>query len=349
MTNRRRRRLYLYAFFAAFAPVLALAYLAHAYQEAIPRWLRPLVDGYGGNLSSEIVGGLLFLLLALFLDAQTEEKIDNIRDVTSKSEALLSERERLLRNERTIRQFEEFLRRESYHDVRLTDLSPKPGLEYTIIPVRDPVTGEPRRRETEMDTKYLVKVQGPAHWEVMDAEERKKYETSPIRNGEYYFCHFFNDSWHLGSDSVLPEPHRFYLSGKVGPGEWGESANAFMRTFDDPFKNLEKVAHLLLALDGTTMKGRAGGCDQYDIYRDSEGGLFLRIHDSPPKKLYYTNPPNSFDDNGWFLVIADVMGHASGQKLANIKQAIQEKLAALDLAPPKIWWHETDEYRYERA
>lgn len=71
-----------------------------------------MVNGFGGNLITSIITGLLFVLLALYLDAQTEEKIDHIRDVTVKSETALAERERILRAERLIRRFEEFLRRE---------------------------------------------------------------------------------------------------------------------------------------------------------------------------------------------------------------------------------------------
>ncbi|MGB8931730.1 MAG: hypothetical protein WCC48_10835 [Anaeromyxobacteraceae bacterium] len=341
MTMRVRRHHYLLAFFAAFVVVLTAIFVLAKFPNSHP-WFRPLVDGYGGNLTAELVGGLLFLLLAFYLDAQTEANIAHIREVTQRSEEILAERERLLQQEKTIRQFEEFLRRESYHNVRFPELGPPPGLEYIVEPVRDSGTGEPRKYETEMATSYVVKIRGPAHWEVLSEAKRKPFEESPIRWGEYYFCQFFNDSWHMATSSLVFDGHPFYMSGKSGPVEYGESANSFVSSFDDSYRGLEKVAHLVLDLDGLPMTG-SGGCETYDIFTNAEGELFLQAHDSPPKRVFLTNSRGSVDDNSWYLEVADISGHASGQKLKNIKAAIEQRLASLELKPPRVWWHEAEQ------
>jgi hypothetical protein len=319
----------------------------------LPGWLRPVLEGFGGNITAGVVGSFLFLLLTVHLDKRTTRQIDRIHQAASKSEEILSRRQRILRNQEHMQQFDDFLRRHSYYDVRFPDLKSAPellGLQYTIEPIRDPKTNQPLKHETEMEVKYVIRVQGPDHWQFMKKVEQEAYEGSPIREGEYYFCQFFNDSWHMAPDSVGAEAHCFYLSGKVGPSERGTSANAFVaRTVDPPVNSMVKVAHLFLRTeDGTVLEGE-GGCDQYDIYKDKSGTPFLSINDSPPKKIYFTNPPNTYGEADWVFVIADIRGRASGQKLENIKRVIGGKLAELQLEAPKIPWYEMDEYREDRA
>jgi hypothetical protein len=144
--------------------------------------------------------------------------------------AATREQKRLFDNERRMRAFDEFMKKESYHDIRFPELNPNPeslGLEYTIAPVRDPNTGEPCKHELEMDSLYVVKVLEPVQWRFLKPERRKEYEGSPIEVGRQYFCAFYNDSWHLG-DSDIHQPYRFYLSGKVGPAFWGTTADEFV-------------------------------------------------------------------------------------------------------------------------
>jgi hypothetical protein len=298
-----------------------------------------------------IVGSLLFLLLTSYLDARSGEQINRIVDATVESQEILSRRERQIDNERTILRFEEFLRRETYHSVRFPTIKPSPdslGLEYVIEPVRDE-SGQPRKHETEMETLWVVKVVGPAYWEVLTPEQRCEYDPSPIREGSYYFCQFFNDSWHMSRGTAMDEPYLFYLSSKVGPCTNGESANAFMARFGDPFKGLQKRVSLDLDYrDGTPLKG-AGGVDAYDIYEGDTGTLFVGVGGSPPKRLYVTNSKRSYDASEWDeLMIEGIRGHASGKKLANIKKAIIERLLQLKIEIPRVPWWEADPYKHDR-
>ncbi len=377
MTARlKRRRWWLVAFFVAIGLFVKGTFWLADNASGLPSWTKNLTDGFGGNVTSEILGGLLFLLLAFYVDATMEQNIEDIREVATatkekseqiqelaaatkqnseeirevatKSEQRLAERERILEDERAIFQFEQFMRKESYHDVVFPDLGPTRGLwglEYTIEPVRDAKTGEPRKYQSEMTEAYIVRIRGPAHWEVMEPEDRKAYEDSPIRDAEYYFCQFYDRSWHMATGAIAPA-YKFRLSGKTGPLEHGVSANEFMERFDDPFKGMNKIATILLNPDGTVFEG-VGGCDACEIYTNSGGAPFLRVGRSLPKKMYFTNPANTYDDSQWFFTVENMRGYAHGQTLENMKKAVLDRLAILKVKPPKIPWYETDEHRFE--
>lgn len=352
MPIRTRKALLLWSFILSLPAVLALGYWVTDNRASSPNWVQPFIEGVGGNVAAGIVGSLLFLLLTFYLDARSGEQINRIVEATSASQEILRRRERQVENERTILRFEEFLRKETYHNVRFPEIKPSPdslGPEYVIEPVRDEKTGQPRKYETEIETLWVVKVVEPAYWNVLTPEQRAEYDSSPIREGNYYFCQFFNDSWHMSRGTVVDEPLRFHLSGKVGPGTWGENANAFMARFEDPFKDLKKLTRLIVDYrDGTPMKG-SGGADVYDIYQNDKGSLFVGVGDSPPKRLYFTNTTRSYDASEWGeLMIEGIRGHASGKKLENITKAIIERLGQLKIDIPRIPWWEAEPYKHDR-
>lgn len=317
--------------------VLWAVYLAYVppSQESV---LYPLLNGFPGNLIGEIFGGFLFLFLALHIDKETEEKIDKIVSLTDKSESLISNRERILENERAIERFEHFLKFESYHNIKFPDLQPDPesiGLEYTIIPVRDPKTGEPIKKSGEIWSSYIVQIHVPSYFKRLNSKKADKYNTSPIQENEYYFCRFFDGSWHMSIDEYGSERFKFYLSGKVGPVEEIVTANQYMNERIDFIQGREKIATLRLLEDGIELSD-CGGFTPYNIYKDDKGNFFLQIWDSPLKAMYYTNPPGTYADKDWELFIEDIQGRAFGQKLANIKNVILKEIQKRGLELKKV-------------
>ncbi len=233
------------------------------------------------------------------------------------------------------------MKKESYHNVTFPNLAVDPsslGLSYIVFPARHPETNEPIKYETEMDSAYLIKIGKPAHFDVLDEKEIDEYTKSPIREGEYAFCKFYNDSWHLGFQT-FPLPFEFYLSSKVGPGEYGQNANEFMEKFDNQFAGKTLISTLYLKQDGTPIIG-SGGCNKYEIYRDEKNNLFLKIGNSQPKEIFYTTPHNTYEDDNWFLVIKNIRGYAHGKVLENIKSTIVIELHKHNIEPKKIPWYE---------
>jgi hypothetical protein len=109
-----------------------------------------------------------------------------------------------------------------------------------------------------MRSRWVVEVVGPSHESIRDAESLKEYAFSPIRDGEFYYCEFYNGTWHL-DDGTGFKSCVFYLSGKVGPVEHHESANDYVeRHFASERPAMSRVFEVALDLNGKKLKG--GGC-----------------------------------------------------------------------------------------
>ena len=333
--NVAKQWIYLGLFVICILVTLLTTYVLFELQQIglIPNFIKPLIEGFGGNLTSGIVGGVIFLPLVLFLDAQTEK---NIRYITQTTER----RELLRDNERKISHFEDFMSKESYHNARFPDLKEEAevfGLEYLIRPVREPQTGKPHKKISEMDSLFVIKVDQPANLDVLDSEQLAKYDSSPIHEDEYYFCRFFNNDWHMTTGEGFGEWHRFYLSSKEGPVEYGISANEFMELVDDSFKDMKLIETLYLGEDGMIV--REGGCTPYHVYLSPDGNVFLRIWKSRPKRIFHTNQAHTTGSD-WILVIDNIRGNASGKKLENIISIVIHTLKKHDLTPKKIAWYD---------
>lgn len=135
-----RKALLRWSFISSIPVVLVLGYVVTDNRDSFPGWAKPAIDGPGGDVTAGIVGSLLFLLLTFYLDARSGEQVDRIAKASGASEEILRRRERQVENERTVLRFEEFLRKESYHNVRFPRIKSTPnslGLEYVVEPVRD--------------------------------------------------------------------------------------------------------------------------------------------------------------------------------------------------------------------
>ncbi|ACL64644.1 hypothetical protein A2cp1_1300 [Anaeromyxobacter dehalogenans 2CP-1] len=173
----------------------------------------PLV-GMRGNLIAEILGGVVFLLLALHFGRRVEGIILRRAQIDEERELM----------DRFIR----FLEHEGHYEVSFPGLATEAqpwGLVYRLEPVRH--EGRAVKRETELETAYLVMVARSACDEdVLEPERAADYERSPIKIGRRYFCRFFNGHWHM-SPETLGRKWQFHLFGKHGGIEHSISAEEF--------------------------------------------------------------------------------------------------------------------------
>jgi hypothetical protein len=175
-----------------------------------PQWL----SGMKGNVAATVVGGVVFLLLGLHFSRKVEGIILRRAEIDD-------QRDRMNR-------FIRFLESELHYNVCFPGLASeanREGLVYRLEPVRH--EGKAVKRETEIDTLYLVKVARPAYEEVLEPEQRADYERSPVKIGARYFCDFYNAEWHLGASTARREWLEFHLFGKEGEMEHSVTAEEF--------------------------------------------------------------------------------------------------------------------------
>ena len=172
-----------------------------------------LLSGFRGNLVGEILGGVVFLLFGVHLGRKVE------RIIVERAE----HEDRMRRMDRFIR----FLEQERHYNVCFpelhSDVHPT-GLVYRLEPVRP--RGTALKRETEIDTSYVVRVVGPAYQEALEPEQLAEYERSQIKPG-LYFCRFYNGEWHMGTRSFGRDWLEFHLYGKQGEMELSVTAQEF--------------------------------------------------------------------------------------------------------------------------
>ncbi len=154
---------------------------------------------------------------------------------------------------------------------------------------------------------------------------------APIRTGEFYFCRFYNHSWHMGLTTMGVGWQPFYLGGKVGPVEHGIKANDFANASVNP-ANSQLLSTLLLNADGRLKpEYEGGGCSKVEIFK-SEREIFIRINDSPPKSFYmkhdlYDRPKGPVVDN--------LEGYFPGPARARFMETILAEIKRLGEQSPK--------------
>ncbi len=339
MHKLQKKHKYLLMYFVYTAAMISLGMVVNVNDGNYVGWLAVLTGGFGGNLLAGAVGGLVFIPLAIFLDTQTEEKLKYVKEATE-------HREKILEEERNIRHFEEFLKEQTYHDVRFPEIRVEQnsiGLEYLIRSVRVPKTQIPLVKESEMETLNIILVDHPSNIEVLQAEDLRDYDDSSIRENEYYFCKFFNGDWHMSLNGIS-DWHRFYLSSKMGQVETVITANEFMEKRNAPLGDMKLMITLKLKQDGTKLVG-SGGFIGYDLYRDATGGVHLKVSNCLSKRVYLTNLQRSYDELAhWVLVIENLRGYASRSVRENITAAVKTALDELMITPQKIPWYDLPDH-----
>lgn len=312
-------------------------------------FLEPYTRDFNGNIAGEIIGGVLFLFLALHLQKESDERLRQVDDRLLKvdssietMEKIVIEREEMLRREKEIFRFKQFLENEAYHNIRFPDLvfsEGSLGLEYTIEPCRSDLN-HPLVRSSEFENLYLIKIRDIAFRNVMNKEDFIEYESSPIHLGEYYFCSYYNGSWHMSLESGAAKDYKFYLSGKSGEGEYGTSANEFVNAHYVP-ENYQKLFTLRIGRNGEITKS---SFTPYDIYSDEDQNLYLQIWRSPLKKIYYTTRNGTHDvPPTWILSIENFHGYGDQNFRHSIKSHIESELNQRQIVIKKLPWYNVDE------
>jgi len=293
-----------------------------------------LTKNFNGNMFAGILTSIYFVFLGLHLNSQNDNNLENIRQII---ERWKRERD----SERIYQRFLDFLKDETYHDVRFPEIKSTAeciGLSYTIEPVREVKTGKLVVKKSEMKTHYLIKVL-PLDQSIRDwPEQIIKYQNSPIREDEYYFCEFYNGSWHMSSDDIGSPVYKFNLSGKVGPVESSYNANVYALSSVFQTKYTE-VGQLLINESGAPANLIEEHVVVILLLKDNEGNYFIKIDYSPAKKVYYTNPKNSFKTDDYFFYIENLGGYGSPEVRKILAHSVEDRFRELSIKVPSVPWY----------
>src|SRR5262249_28668861 len=111
-------------------------------------------------------------------------------------------------------------------------------------------------------------------------------------------------------------------------------------------EDLKPLFDVVLDQEGKRIQGGGSG-NLFAVVADKAGHLFLRINNSPPKRMYLTNPVNTWDDTGWYFEIEKLRGHGDRKMQSQIRDSLLAELRKRETSVPKVPWHQT--YRADRG
>ena len=227
---------------------------------------------------------------------------------------------------------------EEYTNIEIT-VKTNFNLGYKIKFIKNDIS-IPLKKEISGFYFYIIKIVSPADSEFLEEKQLKRYEQSPIKDGEYYACRFDEGkcSWFLGEPLSLGQKYRdcysFYVSGLSSEtAEIVPSANEIMRynrnTYPaDEYKLIDKF---IIGIDGGFP---ANSGSLFRLFQN-ENEIFFTINNSPLKKIYIIKTWIQVQRKR-FLVFENLRGHIKSEKFVeNFKNRILEKINWNNL-PEKI-------------
>ncbi len=225
-------------------------------------------------------------------------------------------------------------KKQQQYNILFPDLGEE-GLAYNISAVRKD-DGTPHAYEDEINILYLIKINEISYYNVLKDEDLVKYEDSPIKVSEYYFCSFYDGYWHMANSTSMTNLYKFIKLGMTGRVRSSTQANSFAGTTHNPLE-YEIIKSVIVDENGI----EASSGDLITILKrlvDAE--IFLQINKSPLKKIFLTSKSNEFGENvKWFLVIEYIDGYGSKLFTEGLIKIINDVLDQKKLKLKKIPWY----------
>ena len=233
--------------------------------------------------------------------------ISRINDLIENTKELIESR----RAANKMKRFEDFMLNESEINIQLAELGTKdnlPGLRYTIAPARSN-QGKLIFLKEESEIRWIVKVIGPAEYSYLNEDALAAYDNSPLCDGEYYYCDFFNNQWHL-TKNYNGNSIAFNTAGKPIKAKIVENANEYVeRKLGYKENNLEQLTSFDLDAYGRLTKQQLNIRYHCKIFEDTADKVFLRINSSPPKSVYLTNSRKALSNEDWHIEVNSLNGY----------------------------------------
>ena len=233
-------------------------------------------------------------------------------------------------------------------------------LQYEIEVVRN-LDNTPRKETALHSSFYIIKILAPAYSEVLKKEDLQTYKKSPIKEGEYYACRFYitsdhdQGSWVLGQQLSIGQLgqgfYKFYPAGSGVIGGRIPSANEIMGYGQEPDNTYKLIEQFIIpsSIEKHPITAHSVGLPiphnnqnppnvvpiQYGIICKlfkNNNGLFLKIGDSPLKKVYVMDTYIGTPGGSYFLVFENLRGHIENEDfLTSLKTKIFQHIKHLPL------------------
>ena len=167
----------------------------------------------------------------------------------------------------------------------------------------------------------------------MDEGELLRYENSPIRVGEYYYCSFYNQEWHLCDDDTGSTGYSFLPYGKVFPVRTASDANTKIGGEKAQGEG-DLVCEKIVGSDGKV--GSSGS--SLNVFKKGDE-VFVKIGSSLPKRCYLRNEAHSFEPCHWFIEVEMLYGYFNMEGKKEFYGTLEGLLDEHKVVLKKVEWH----------
>ena len=213
----------------------------------------------------------------------------------------------------------------------MIQIEPNRWLEYEIEFVKDDTTKIPKNKTFFSQKFYIIKIISPANTKYSEDEKLKKYEKSPIKEGEYYSCRFDEErcSWILGENLSLGNEYegfyKFYVSTFTsGKAEGVFSANEIMKCKQNNglHSKYQLIDEFLIDGDGN-FPARSGS--KLRLFKKDNRAYFT-INNSPLKEIYILKTFIGTEREK-FLTFENLRGHIKNESfIESLKDRVLKKI-----------------------
>lgn len=289
-------------------------------------------EGNAGNILSEILGGVVFLLVGIHLQGTTENKID-----------LLYERLKRDQDKENYQRMIDFLESGDTYDFFTPDINTANGsyYVYSLKGILGP-DGKPIFYNHEFFPQHIISVYDIAHRSVLKEEDLNEYIYGPLRVGEAYYVRHSASGWYV--EDSMGKHIRIQWFGKNGGVFSRPTANQLVKpSLGVSLNDLKPFSSFLYSPDGEE-SNQGNFCE---LYVTPEGNNYLVLsRDGTPRRVIATTATDDFTGEELYLKIEKVEGFFSSKlALDNFKNLVNEKCQENGVKIKEVSFYEVPDFK----
>jgi hypothetical protein len=288
-------------------------------------------NGPAGNILSEFLGGVVFLLVGIHLQRTTEKKIDD-----------LYEDLRMDQDKEEYNRMITFLKSGDTYNFFTPDHSKNNGspFVYTLKGVLDE-KGNAIAMENEMVTERVIYVEDIAYRSVLEEDDHNEYIYGPLKVGEAYYTRYSGLGWYL--QTTWGKQVRIEWAGKSGGAYFIPTPNSLVKkiiSYD--LGDIKPFSEFIYTPEGE--ESNSGTlCQLYE----KDGEVFIVLsRDGILRRVIATTAENDFTSEEYFIKIERAEGFFSSKAaLDAFKNLINEKCQENGKTIKELPFYEATEFQ----